>query len=362
MADNTWPLPWRQALQHALLRAWQTRGPLAAVLYPVSLLYRSLSALRRLGFGCGLLRVRRCPVTVVVIGNVVAGGAGKTPTVMAVVQHLQAKHVAVGVISRGYGRQTDNCREVYDGDHPDNVGDEPLLIRSTLQVPVFVASTRHAAAMALLEKYPQTQILVCDDGLQHYGLYRDLEVCVFDDRGCGNDWLLPAGPLREAWPRKPVARCGQRQDRLVVLHTGHQPAFAGHRVHKSLAATARNHATTGIPLADLPGLSGKPLLAVAGIAQPETFFAMLRDRGLPLSATRALPDHYRFDSEFAIFCGGYQVICTDKDAAKLWPWVPQAVAVGLVFEPESAFFSELDHHLEAIQSAKLSSTHGHQTS
>ncbi len=343
----------RQALQSTLLETWRGRGLLASFLYPVSLVYRCLVEARRAMYAIGLAPVRHADATVIVVGNVIAGGAGKTPTVMALVQHLVAQKYRVGVISRGYGRTGTTCREVLPDADPRDVGDEPLLICRATGVAVFVASTRHAAAMALMERYPQTQLIVCDDGLQHYALYRDLEICVFDDRGCGNGWHLPAGPLRESWPRRAVLATGQRADRLLVLHTGERPAFAGFTARKSLSPMARHRDGTQISLADLSRPGGKPLMAVAGIAQPETFFAMLRACNVPLAATLALPDHYYFDSAFINKHEGYRLICTDKDAAKLWPLAPDALTISLKFRPEAAFFTALDAHVRSLVTAKL---------
>jgi tetraacyldisaccharide 4'-kinase len=352
----------RPALQRTLLRAWTQRGWLACLLWPISLIFQCLAGLRRRLFAWGVLKTQRIDATVIVVGNVVAGGAGKTPTVMALVQHLQAQGHSVGVVSRGYGRRDGSaCAEVRNDSHPQDTGDEPLLIRRNCHVPVFVGPTRHGAATALLARYPHTRVIVCDDGLQHYALYRDLEVCVFDDRGYGNGWRLPAGPLREGWPRQAVAQVGQRADRLLVLHTGTNPAFAGYRAQRSLATFAVGSDGVQVPLESLRAPDAKPLMALAGIAQPEAFFAMLRALHLPLAQTVALPDHYDFDSWLRTSHGGYRLICTEKDAAKLWLLVPDALAVPLLFAPEAAFFSAFDAALSPLLSAKLSSAHGHPT-
>src|SRR5512139_1410138 len=189
------------AWQRVLTGNWQRRSPLAWALWPLSLLMRVLVRLRQGLYLSGFLRRQPVPVPVIVVGNVVAGGAGKTPVVMALVQHLQAHGLHPGVISRGYGRSTRDCREVREDSPVGEVGDEPALIRRHTGAPVFVARRRIEAAHALLQAYPQTDVLVSDDGLQHYALARDIEICVFDDRGAGNGLLLPAGPLREPWPR-----------------------------------------------------------------------------------------------------------------------------------------------------------------
>ena len=352
----------RPALQRVFLLAWTKQAWLARLLWPLSLVFKSLTWLRRQLYRYGIFNIQRVDAVTIVVGNVIAGGAGKTPTVIALVQHLQTQGLQIGVVSRGYGRKDGLCCvEVLEDSSPADAGDEPLLIRRTTRVPVFVAPTRFEAATALLARHPHINVIVCDDGLQHYGLYRDLEVCVFDDRGCGNGWLLPAGPLRESWPRHAVTRVGQSPDRLLVLHTGSHPAFAGYTAQRSLAPFAIGCHGVRVPLESLRAPDAKPLVALAGIAQPEVFFAMLRALPLPLAQTLALPDHYNFDSKLSIFNGGYRLICTEKDAAKLWPLVPDALAIPLVFEPESAFFGALDAALAPLLATQLSSAHGHKT-
>jgi len=330
-------------MRDALLRAWTRRGALAWLLWPVSLIFRTLGAGRRALYRAGLCKAQRVgtplPV-VVVVGNVVAGGAGKTPVVIALVRHWQARGLTVGVISRGYGRRTTGCREVRAGSLALEVGDEPVLIRRATGATVFVAARRVEAARALLAACPACQVIVSDDGLQHYALERDIEICVFDDRGTGNGFLLPAGPLREPWPR--------RVD--LVLHTGSTPAFAGFTARRALAEFAVRCNGTRVPLAQLRGES---LIAVAAIARPTNFFDMLRERGLTLADTIALPDHYDFDSFMVNMGKGETLICTEKDAFKLWIHHPEALAVPLEFEPEPAFLAAADTLLDA----KLSSAH-----
>lgn len=315
---------------NGLTRIWLQRGWRAWLLWPVSVLYGLLVRLRRTLYRLGWLRSERLPVPVVVVGNVVAGGAGKTPVVMAIVQHLQAQGVRVGVISRGYGRSNRDCLEVLPNSAVQDVGDEPALIQRRTSAPVFVATRRTEAARALLARYPQTQVLICDDGLQHLQLQRDLEIGVFDDRGVGNGFLLPAGPLREPWPRKLD----------LLLHTGQHPAFAGYGASRALANHALRRDGRQVALADLK--SGKPLLALAAIAQPQAFFAMLRALGLPLARTEALPDHHDFSQWAGNADGIYTVLCTEKDAVKLWAKEPSALAVPLTFEPEAAFWEAFD--------------------
>jgi tetraacyldisaccharide 4'-kinase len=347
----------KPGLAERLRRAWQHRGVLTVLMLPVTLIYWILLLLRRLSFAVSLSKSRRLNCTVIVVGNAIVGGAGKTPTTIGIVQHLQRRGLQVGVVSRGYGRNGPTLCAVSHADDASVAGDEPVLIARATQAPVFAASDRHAAGAALLAAHPQTQVIVCDDGLQHYTLWRDMEVCVFDDRGCGNGWLLPSGPLREPWPRSALPSAGQRDDRLLVLHTGATAAFSGFRAQRSLADCAQKMDGTRVALNRI----AHPLLALAGIARPETFFSSLSAMGLVLEKTLPLPDHFDFSQLDTAALHGYQVVCTEKDAVKLWNYWPQAVAVLLVQTLEPAFLQALDGMVDGILAAKLSSAYGHQT-
>ena len=343
-------------------RAWLHKGLLALALWPVSLVFGALGAARRRLYHAGILRVRAVRAVVIVVGNVVAGGAGKTPAVIALVRHCQAQGWVVGVISRGYGRSGTGCVEVFERSPVELVGDEPLLIKRKTGAPVVVGPIRAQAASVLLEAHPATQIIFSDDGLQHYELARDLEVCVFDDRGLGNAMLLPAGPLREPWPRGTTAPWNRSMAPKqappfpgLILHTGRNPAFAGFSGARSLAPEGILADGTALPLTKLPAAQ---IVAVAGIARPEAFFVMLRERGLELASTMALPDHHDFAHWTRPIAGSYTLLCTEKDAPKLWPLEPAAVAVPLLFVPEPAFFAAFDHQVRALLDARLSSADG----
>ena len=325
-----------------LQRVWQGRGPLAWALWPLSLLYGALAAARRGLYRAGILKSEHPGRPVIVVGNVIAGGAGKTPVTIALVQHLRARGLAPGVISRGYGRSSTDCREVLPHSPARDVGDEPALIaRHCPGTPVFVAPRRIDAARALRAAHPGTQVIVCDDGLQHLALQRDVEICVFNDQGVGNGWLLPAGPLREPWPRRVDA----------VLHSGALPAHTAAPAF-ALQRTLAPHALTPdgqqVPLASL---RGTPLHAVAAIARPEDFFAMLRAQGLDLAACEALPDHYDFNSWQRTPNKRQRLVCTEKDAVKLWPLHPDALAVPLQVDLPPAFFDHLLKSLHGSQTA-----------
>lgn len=325
-----------------LARSWRKRTLAACLLWPLSVLYGLLADGHRWLYQAGVLQTRRCAVPVIVVGNVVAGGAGKTPLVIALARHLQQQGLPVGVVSRGYGRTSKNCLEVLRNTPISVSGDEPALILRALAAPVFVASNRVDAARALLEKYPSTRLIISDDGLQHHRLARDIEITVFDDRGIGNGWRLPAGPLRDRW------RHG-RDAQGFVLHTGQSPAFSGFVSTRRLADHAR--AANGAQVA-LDGLKRQPLVALAGIANPDAFFDMLRARGLQLAQTISLPDHYDFSRDKLPVQPGATVLCTEKDAIKLFSLPGSSafrlLAVPLEFAPEPAFLKAIDNLLAPL--------------
>ena len=334
----------RRSLEAVVQAAWQRRGALACALWPLSLLYRYATALRRWLYALGWLPVQAVGVPVLVIGNLVAGGAGKTPVVLALLRHCQARGIAVGVVTRGHGRRLTrrrpDLREVRGDSTAELVGDEPLLIRQLTGVPVFVARDRAAAARALLAQHPEVRLILSDDGLQHFALARDAEICVLGASGVGNGWLLPAGPLREAgravsWVLDAAAQV--EAPRGLIASRGR------YRCQRSLAAHA--HDATGHTVA-LESLIGQPVHAVAGIAHPHSFFVMLRAAGLSLVAAQALPDHYSFDSYKPSTDQRFPLLCTEKDAVKLWRHRPDALAVPLVLAIEPAFFESFDAWLQ----------------
>ena len=175
---------------------WLQRNVISGLLWPISRLFALLARWRR-----ARIAPQRLPVPVVVVGGITVGGAGKTPLTLHLVEALRQHGYAPGIISRGYGGAVSGEIEVHEGSSAGVVGDEPLLLRRRAGCPVFVGKDRVAAGRALLAAHPQVNLILCDDGLQHYRLARDFEIAVFDRRGLGNGWQLPAGPLRE-----PVAR------------------------------------------------------------------------------------------------------------------------------------------------------------
>ena len=301
------------SLAERLQRDWWRREPtaLTTLLAPASGLYRLGAWLQR-----HRARPWRAPVPVVVVGNLIVGGAGKTPTVIALVQALRARGWTPGIVSRGYGRQDEQLREVVPGSSAaGEVGDEPLLMAIRTGAPVVVGQDRSAAARELLRRHPQVDVLVSDDGLQHWRLARDLELVVFDERGVGNGRLLPAGPLREAlwrgnWPGR------------VILYNAPAPStpLPGVLLKRRLSGAVELSRWWGGATPDaavLDGWRGRTVLAAAGLAHPEKFFRMLRDEGLQPDAL-PLPDHHRFDA-LPWPAETQDVLVTEKDAVKLPP-------------------------------------------
>lgn len=331
-------------LSSRLRQSWHTQGPISTLLWPLSLLYGAFAAAHRQLYRVGLLQVRRVRATVIVVGNITVGGGGKTPTVIEIACHLQRRGLQVGVVSRGYGRHSTECVEVRATDTAQRSGDEPVLLQRALGVPVFVHAKRAHAAQTLLTQHPHTQVIVCDDGLQHYGLYRDLEVCVMDADGLGNGRLLPAGPLRQHWPRSLVRRAGQDEGRTLVLHSAGAAWPGRFSAHRTLLPQLVDATGATRSLAALAA-GTQPIVAVAAIAKPDAFFAMLRLNGLTLAHTLALPDHddyAHFAEHAAAFPPDALLVCTQKDAPKLWLQRPSALAAALEQRSEAAFFAALD--------------------
>jgi tetraacyldisaccharide 4'-kinase len=307
---------------------------------PVAALYRSLmhrSQAARLQAGLALEQPS-CPV--LAVGNLVVGGAGKTPATIAIVQALQDAGYRPGVVSRGYGRRSDQPQSVDTRSSAAEVGDEPLLIHRRTGVPVRVDRDRVAAARALCQAQPQVDIIVADDALQHRQLRRDLDVIVFDERGIGNGLLLPAGPLREPFTPTPPPRS-------LVLYNAPTAStvWPGHcaqrrvRHVRRLADWLAGDAGVAQPIATL---QGRPLLAMAGIAVPARFFGSLQAARLDFS-TLALPDHHRYDTP-PWPADTQDLITTEKDAVKLGAWAqgPARIWVAaLDFELPAAFVAEL---------------------
>jgi len=302
----------RHSLANAIQTAWFRRD-LAVFLWPLlplSWLFGLIVLLRRRAYQNGWLRSERLAVPVVVVGNLIVGGAGKTPLALHLVEGLKAAGRRPGIISRGYGGRGE-VSSVQANSDPSLVGDEPVLLATRSQVPVYVGRRRAEAGRALLAEHPEVDILVCDDGLQHYALARDVEIAVCDRRGAGNRTLLPAGPLRE-----PESRL--RSVDAVVVHAG-ADCPGEHRFVMELVPAPfyrLNDPAERITAADLRGRS---LHAIAGIGHPARFFDTLRGLGLDFES-HAFPDHHAYRAEEISFATDEVVLMTEKDAVKCRPF------------------------------------------
>jgi tetraacyldisaccharide 4'-kinase len=290
---------------------WSRKGLLNYLLFPLSLLFCAAAALRRGAYRSKLLSSDHPGVPVIVVGNLTAGGSGKTPFVIWLAQWLMSQGRRPGVVSRGYGRRVKALRSVAGDSTAAEVGDEPLLIHARTGVPVVVGADRLAVARLLRERFPEVDVIVSDDGLQHYRLQRDLELVLADGAArFGNGWLLPAGPLRE-----PLARLGEA-DALIFTQRDKAPTS----VPATVPVFSVRHEPAGFRnLADgsfaesLPDPAGRKVLAVAGIARPQSFFALLDQLGVPHEA-RAYPDHHLFQP--GEIDADAIVVMTEKDAVK----------------------------------------------
>lgn len=300
-------------LAECLPRLWYRRGlaPALLPLLPLSWLFAVLSGFRRVAYGLGLKRSGRLPVPVIVVGNLIAGGAGKTPLTLCLVETLRTRGWQPGIVSRGYGAGVAVPRLVNAAGEAAQFGDEPLFLARRSGVPVAVGGDRVAAGEVLLAAHPECDVVIADDGLQHYRLARDVEIAVFDARGTGNGYLLPAGPLRE-----PLSRL--RDVDAVVLNGIDALAElpTGLSVFSMRLAGARFVALDQSGRVCLAAdLAGKVLHAYAGIGDPARFFSHLESLGLSFEA-HAFPDHHRYSvADFAPARGGV-VLLTEKDAVK----------------------------------------------
>ena len=295
----------RASIESWLHRQWTKRGLLACALSPLSLVFLSAARKRRKN-----LVPKAIPVPVVVVGNIYVGGTGKTPVTIALVKELIRRGWRPAVISRGFGRKDELPKLVTPTSPAAEVGDEPLLIAQQAGVPVAVARDRVAAAHLILDKFPECNLMISDDGLQHYGLARDVEIAVVGARGLGNGWVLPAGPLRE-----PPSRLDE-VDAIVLNATedtfdSRTPRFA------ATAVLGKARSLDGAKSLDLDELaaSGKTVRAAAGIAAPGRFFAMLRAHDIEGEMVE-LGDHFAFDSNPFKNAKEDIILITGKDAVK----------------------------------------------
>ncbi len=295
-----------------LQKQWFCKSVWHALLLPLAAIYLGLTHLRKLLYKLNAIKSYALSVPVIVVGNISVGGTGKTPAVIYLAQQLKLAGYYPGIISRGYGRSNSSVQAVFSDSSPDRVGDEPLLIAMRTGCPVFVGNDRVAAGLALLNQHPEVNVIISDDGLQHYRLKRSLEIAVIDaDRAFGNGYLIPAGPLRE-----PIVRLSS-VDAIIV--NGDAAALNLTVPNKNLFSMR----LVGETFFSLDGkqkksaayFKKKKLAAVAGIGNPDRFFGHLRMMHLDFQS-QAFPDHHMFCLEdFASF-KGKTILMTEKDAVK----------------------------------------------
>lgn len=342
-----------------IMRQWQVNGWFCRVMTPLARLTGVIVARKRAAFASGRRQAHHPGVPVIVVGNILVGGTGKTPVVIAVTQHLQALGMHPGILSRGYGSRHHADPQVGAQDlDPDRFGDEPALINRQTGAPVAVHARRVRAATALLDAFPEVDVIVCDDGLQHLALARDIEIIVQDQRGIGNGHLLPAGPLRE-----PASRMQQ----VAAVITNHRTRLLTQTARASappLPVAATGMATPAEPAhvrplkIDMHIIAGQTrelngpgrrtlaqwaaqssvlrISAAAGIGQPESFFSLLEQAGIRLQHRISLADHFDYrsspfvdlDTDFILVTAKDGVKCHHLGDARLWE-----VPIEAVFDP-----------------------------
>ena len=300
-------------------RHWYRLSPVSVVLYPFGLVYGLVVRLRRLLYRLNVISSVRLPVPVIVVGNLTVGGTGKTPLVLWLAAELRRQGRRPAILCRGYGGADAGPRAVRRDDDPGRVGDEPVLLAARGGCPVWIGRDRAAAGAKLLQEHSDRDVIISDDGLQHYRLRRDIEIAVEDERGHGNRLLLPAGPLREPADRAVDAtvfngeladsefagsgRQGSRQGSAATVFGMRLEPKGFWFVHDPARALT------------LAQLSGKRLHAVAGIGNPPRFFALLKRLGLD-PVCHAFPDHHAYAGADLEFPECDLVLMTEKDAVK----------------------------------------------
>ena len=294
-----------ERLQHL----WYRHSPLHLLLFPLSLVFRALAALRRFLYRSGIFASVKISVPVVIVGNISVGGTGKTPLTLWLAQQLIENGWHPGIVSRGYTKnkaRRKTPREVSFDDAANVVGDEPLLMAQRALCPVWIGRDRPAAALALLQAHPECDIILSDDGLQHYRLQRDAEIIVIDGaRRFGNGLLLPAGPLRE-----PASRLLQAD--AIVVNGGQ---VSDGEFSMSLSGSLFYNLLNPGTVLSAGELAGQRLHAIAGIGHPQRFFSYLEHLGLT-AKHHAFPDHHHYAATDIAFDDADAILMTEKDAVK----------------------------------------------
>ena len=307
---------------------WYTSSIINWLLLPLSWLYCLVAIIRRKLYRLNFLHSYSSPVPVIVIGNIVVGGSGKTPLLLSLCEYIQKKGFKPGVVSRGYGGSVNGVKQVQQVDLADVVGDEPLMIFQRTKLPVVVGADRVAAIDYLL-KNNECDIVLSDDGMQHYRMQRDLEIAVIDaDRGFGNGFCLPAGPLRE--------RVSRLQQVDIIAYNGISSDKCSYSLQiVSLKKLNSDESRT------LESFTQKPVHAIAGIGNPQRFFRQLRQNGIEI-IEHAFPDHHSYRQQDFSDWSEACIIMTEKDAVKCGQLT---LTDGWVIRAEAVFSGKLEASL-----------------
>ncbi|WP_236393551.1 tetraacyldisaccharide 4'-kinase [Pantoea sp. Mhis] len=285
---------------------WNKNLPLWLLLWPFSLIYEFTIWIIRLSFNCGWFKKWQAPCPIVIVGNITVGGSGKTPMVIWLVQQLKARGLNVGVVSRGYKGKSNYYPVLVTNETPVNqAGDEAILIVQRTQVALAVAPNRRLAIEALLDVY-DLDLIIMDDGLQHYALQRDFEIIVIDGiRRFGNGWLLPSGPMRER-----ISRLNE-VDAVIINGGKRQNSEIGMTLQFGLAVNLLTGQT--VPIKQL-----STIIAIAGIGNPQRFFNMIKNHGITPKVEISFEDHYNYDSTelYNLTQNNESLLMTEKDAVK----------------------------------------------
>jgi tetraacyldisaccharide 4'-kinase len=340
-------------------RHWYRFSLLSAALYPLSLVFRAAVAARRALYACHVLPRVRLRVPVIVVGNVTVGGTGKTPLVLWLAEALLQAGRRPGVVCRSYRASRSEPGAVAAEGDPKEAGDEAVLLARRCGCPVWSGADRASTAQALLAARPECDLIVCDDGLQHYRLARDVEIAVEDERGYGNGLMLPAGPLREPASRPVDARvinlgsqAGHFSDAPRSVESGGTArGQAGNMFRMWLEPSDLYSVCDPAKSVDIEMLRDKAIHAVAGIGDPTRFFATLQ--GLELQFARhVFPDHYPFQARDLEFGDAGPVVMTEKDAVKCQCFGRDDLfALRVTAKPEPAFVEFIRNRLHGLKTA-----------
>ena len=299
-----------EAIEHA----WRKKNALFyCVLVPLSLVFGVTSALRRGAFKFGLLKSYALPVPVIIVGNINVGGSGKTPVVIWLVEQLKKQGYKPAVISRGYGGSVTRPTAVIATSNPIQVGDEPVLIASRCQCPLWVGADRVHTGVELLKAYPECDVIVSDDGLQHYRLKRDFEIAVIDNEGLHNTNLLPAGQLREPLSRLNTVNAVIKN--AEPTYTANNLTNLPNSYSMQLMGEQFYNLVNPILKATAPDFKRKSVKAMAGIGKPLRFFEHLRKLGLTF-ASSSFEDHHVYTQQEVVNIDCDVLVMTEKDAVK----------------------------------------------